>query len=52
MSEELREFLGMLMLYQLEGRYPDYSPSVPESKIVNDYLSQTKVKLQWLKDTL
>jgi HEPN domain-containing protein len=42
-------FLGVLMKYQLQGRYPDYNPVLPDQARVNEYLTQTKNLLQWLK---
>ena len=48
-DEETQIFLGILMKYQLQGRYPDYSPALPDQYIVNQYLSKTKDLLQWLK---
>ena len=41
--------LGILMKYQLQGRYPDYSPVLPDQKSVNEYFRKTKELLQWLK---
>jgi HEPN domain-containing protein len=32
-------FLGILMKYQLQGRYPDYNPSIPEKAKIEDYLT-------------
>jgi HEPN domain-containing protein len=29
LNEEFTIFVGVLMKYQLEGRYPDYQPEVP-----------------------
>ena len=49
-SNEL--FLGILMKYQLQGRYPDYDPIIPEKEKVQIYLNQTKELLQWLKKKL
>jgi HEPN domain-containing protein len=49
LDEETQIFLGILMKYQLQGRYPDYSPTLPDQYIVNQYLSKTKDLLQWLK---
>ena len=37
------------MKYQLQGRYPDYSPVIPDQKRVNEYFNKTKDLLQWLK---
>ncbi|MCX6235941.1 MAG: HEPN domain-containing protein [Bacteroidia bacterium] len=42
-------FLGILMKYQLQGRYPDYNPVLPDQPIVNEYFNKTKELLQWLK---
>ncbi len=46
------EFLGILMKYQLEGRYPDYSPQIPGGKKVKEYFRKTKEMLTWLKGKL
>ena len=48
-EDETQIFLGILMKYQLQGRYPDYSPVLPDQKSVNEYFSKTKDLLQWLK---
>ena len=45
-------FLGILMKYQLQGRYPDYNPAIPEKAKVFAYLKQTKDLLLWLKERL
>jgi len=45
-------FLGVLMKYQLQGRYPDYNPVIPDNKNVQDYFNKTKELLQWLKEKL
>ncbi len=52
MEDENIEFLGILMKYQLEGRYPDYSPQVPDKKTVRGYFSKTREMLIWLKRKL
>lgn len=41
--------LGILMKYQLQGRYPDYNPVLPDQQKVNEYFNRTKELLQWLK---
>ncbi|MBU2453067.1 MAG: HEPN domain-containing protein, partial [Proteobacteria bacterium] len=33
-------FLGILMKYQLQGRYPDYNPIIPTKERVEKYFSQ------------
>jgi len=48
-DDSIQMFLGILMKYQLQGRYPDYNPILPDQSKVNDYLSKTKELLQWLK---
>ncbi len=45
-------FLGILMKYQLQGRYPDYNPNIPTKEKVHNYFSQTKELLKWLKEKL
>jgi HEPN domain-containing protein len=45
-------FLGILMKYQLQGRYPDYNPVIPDKKKVQNYFNKTKELLQWLKKKL
>lgn len=51
-DENARQFLGILMKYQLQGRYPDYNPVLPEVFKVNEYMEKTKTLLQWLKERL
>ena len=45
-------FLGILMKYQLQGRYPDYNPYIPKKEVVLDYLNKTEKLLQWLQAKL
>lgn len=42
-------FLGILMKYQLQGRYPDYNPIIPDQIRIDEYLNKTKDLLKWLK---
>lgn len=51
-DNETEIFLGILMKYQLEGRYPDYNPIIPDIAKVNDYLNKTKTLFQWLLEKL
>jgi len=51
-DDEILEFFGVLMKYQLEGRYPGYQPYIPEFSVVQDYLKETKKNLLWLKARL
>jgi len=51
-DNETEIFMGILMKYQLQGRYPDYDPILPDISKVNEYLSKTKTLLQWLKEKL
>lgn len=44
--------LGILMKYQLQGRYPDYTPRLPDSSKAKDYLLRTKKLLKWLNERL
>ncbi|MBI2257554.1 MAG: HEPN domain-containing protein [Flavobacteriia bacterium] len=45
-------FLGILMKYQLQGRYPDYNPVLPDISKINEYFEKTKIILEWLKEKL
>ena len=51
-DEEFQIFLGILMKYQLQGRYPDYNPVLPDAIIVEEYLEKTKTLFKWLKEKL
>lgn len=51
-DEDDEIFLGILMKYQLQGRYPDYNPIIPDTSRVNDYLKRTEKILIWLKKKL
>ncbi len=51
-GESYEDFLGILMKYQLEGRYPDYNPVIPAKDKVLEYLSKTKEILIWLERKL
>jgi len=51
-KDDILIFLGILMKYQLQGRYPDYNPTLPHIKKVKDYFETTKTLLQWLKAKL
>jgi len=48
-TEEDELFLGILMKYQLQGRYPDYNPNIPDKIKVNEYLIKTEKLLLWLQ---
>lgn len=52
LDEEIQIFLGILMKYQLEGRYPDYNPTLPDYNKVLEYYNKTKELYQWLKKKL
>lgn len=48
-SEEDEIFLGILMKYQLQGRYPDYQLNMPNNDKINNYLIKTESLLLWLQ---
>lgn len=50
--EDFTVFIGVLMKYQLEGRYPGYQPELPSCEITNDCLLKTKKLFQWLGNQL
>jgi len=51
-DEDIEIFLGILMKYQLQGRYPDYNPIIPSQQKVNEYLKKTEELFEWLKTKL
>ncbi|OHD69978.1 MAG: hypothetical protein A2W19_02890 [Spirochaetes bacterium RBG_16_49_21] len=51
-DENNSEFFGILMNYQLEGRYPDSYPLIPDEIKVKQYLAKTKDMQQWLINKL
>ena len=51
-SEDEGIFLGILMQYQLQGRYPDYNPVIPDKNKIEDYLLKTKRLLECLNQKL
>lgn len=50
--EEDESFLGILMKYQLESRYPGNSLKIPSKELTNLYFNKTKILLKWLKEKL
>jgi len=48
-DEDTQIFLGILMKYQLQGRYPEYNPFLPDQTMVDEYFNKTKELLKWLK---
>jgi hypothetical protein len=48
-EEDDEIFLGILMKYQLQGRYPDYNPILPDNNKVMGYLNQTEKVMTWLQ---
>ena len=48
-EEDDEIFLGILMKYQLQGRYPDYNPVLPDKIKVSEYLMKTEKIMTWLQ---
>lgn len=51
-EEDDEILLGILMKYQLQGRYPDYNPMIPDKAKIVDYLVKTEKLLLWLEARL
>ena len=51
-EEDFEDLLGILMKYQLEGRYPDHNPVIPAKERVFEYLNKTKEMLTWIEKKL
>jgi HEPN domain-containing protein len=52
LSEEEKDFCAILMNYQLEGRYPEYYPSIPQGQLARELLIKTKELFSCLKKKL
>lgn len=52
LNDEDELFLGILMKYQLQGRYPDYNPNIPDKEIVSLYIDHTEKLMKWLEEKL
>ena len=51
-EDPILDFFGLLMKYQIQGRYPDFSPSILDKKQIAYNYKKTKEILQWLTDKL
>ncbi|MDP8240381.1 MAG: HEPN domain-containing protein [Candidatus Hatepunaea meridiana] len=47
---ERLDFLRKFNIFQLEGRYPDYTPGPLDIKIARERLSEAEETLKWLTD--
>jgi len=52
MNSEQESLIGSLMVYQLEGRYPEQFPSIPSKERALEILKKTKELHQWLMKEL
>lgn len=52
LPEEFESFTGILMKYQLKGRYPDFNPDIPHIDKANEFLRKTNELHIWLKKKL
>ena len=52
LNEEDVEFLGVLMKYQFEGRYPEFHPIAPPKNDALKTLNRVKKLILWLKKSL
>ncbi|MDX9906659.1 MAG: HEPN domain-containing protein [Bacteroidales bacterium] len=51
-NPEIENLIGSLMVYQLEGRYPEQYPSTPSKELALEIFTQTKEFHQWLMKKL
>ena len=52
LAEDKIVFFAILMKYQITGRYPDNTGSLPDSSVAFKYFSKTSEELSWLKQKL
>lgn len=48
LDDSQMKFLGILLKYQLEGRYPENEIDSPGMEVSEGYLKETKELLEWL----
>ncbi|MBE2227881.1 MAG: hypothetical protein IAE93_11075 [Ignavibacteria bacterium] len=48
MTEEFETLSDILMKYQIEGRYPDYKPELPDISKAWEYFNKTIEFKKWL----
>lgn len=48
LNDEITDFFGILMKYQVQGRYPDYSIFIPDKKTIKKYYKKAQEILRWL----
>lgn len=51
-SDNFNDLPGILMHYQLEGRYPDFYPNIPSLNEAFQILNNTQSLLLWLQEKL
>jgi HEPN domain-containing protein len=51
-SDSQTSLCQVLMRYQLEGRYPDYQPLLPDNLKVAGYIADTKIFVEWIRKML
>jgi len=49
LEENDLDFLGILMNYQIEGRYPQFLYELPNKKMIDSYYQHTADLLLWMK---
>lgn len=52
LSSDYEELFGILTTFQLEGRYPDYNPKLPNKLQIQEYLKLTNEAHLWLHNQL
>ncbi len=52
LSKEQKDVLNELMVFQQEGRYPEYYPEKPSQEIASTIYNNTKILVTWLKKIL
>jgi len=52
LQETVYIFLGEMMEYLIEGRYPEINPKVPDKKKASSYFKRSGEIVEWLKEQL
>ena len=52
LEEDDYRFLGEMMEYQIEGRYPEMAPKIPDKKKTAHYFKKSREVAEWLNGLL
>jgi HEPN domain-containing protein len=51
-NQEKKDLFADLMDFQIDGRYPDYNPEIPNKDEIIEMFTKSKETIKWLKKKL